>query len=64
MARSSGIPVDEFMFLPHDVLRIDRRGDLPGFADLTPDLTRPIPARAAMAAPIRSPSIPTCAGCC
>jgi alkylation response protein AidB-like acyl-CoA dehydrogenase len=35
-------PVEEFLFLLHDVLCIDQRDDLPGFADLTPDLTRPI----------------------
>jgi len=42
VVQSSGIPVNEFIFLLHDVLRIDQRDDLPGFADLTPDLTRPI----------------------
>ncbi|MGB8841030.1 MAG: acyl-CoA dehydrogenase C-terminal domain-containing protein [Aliidongia sp.] len=32
-------PVDDFLFLFHDLLQIDRRTDLPGFADLTPDMT-------------------------
>lgn len=42
MAQPNGVPVNELMFLLHDVLRIEQRADLPGFADLSPDLTRPI----------------------
>ena len=31
-------PVDDFRFLFHEVLELDKHRDLPGFADLTPDL--------------------------
>ena len=42
VSASSSIGVEDFLFLLHDVLRIDQRRDLPGFAELTPDLTGPI----------------------
>jgi 3-(methylsulfanyl)propanoyl-CoA dehydrogenase len=32
-------PVEDFMFLFHELLEIDKRADLPGFEDLTPDMT-------------------------
>jgi len=32
-------PVEDFMFLFHELLEIDKRTDLPGFEDLTPDMT-------------------------
>lgn len=32
-------PVDDWQFLLHDVLHVTERSDLPGFSDLTPDLT-------------------------
>src|SRR5580658_8699769 len=32
-------PVEDFLFVFHDLLRIEERTDLPGFADLTPDMT-------------------------
>jgi alkylation response protein AidB-like acyl-CoA dehydrogenase len=32
-------PVEDFLFLFHDLLQIEQRTDLPGFADLTPDMT-------------------------
>lgn len=35
-------PVDDMMFLLHEFLEIEKREDLPGFADLTPDMTRAI----------------------
>jgi len=35
-------PVDDFLFLFHDLLKIQDRTDLPGFADLTADMTRAI----------------------
>ncbi|MBL1234262.1 MAG: acyl-CoA dehydrogenase C-terminal domain-containing protein [Rhodobiaceae bacterium] len=35
-------PVDDFAFLFHDWLKIEERTDLPGFADLTPDMTSAI----------------------
>ncbi|MEQ8745908.1 acyl-CoA dehydrogenase C-terminal domain-containing protein [Pyruvatibacter sp.] len=35
-------PVDDFMFIFHDLLKIHERSDLPGFEDLTPDMTRAI----------------------
>ena len=31
-------PVDDFRFLFHEVLELDKQRDLPGFADLSPDL--------------------------
>ena len=34
-------PVEDFMFLLHDLLEIEKQ-DFPGFADLTPDMTRAI----------------------
>ncbi|MGK2742152.1 acyl-CoA dehydrogenase C-terminal domain-containing protein [Tepidicaulis sp. LMO-SS28] len=35
-------PVEDFKFLFHEFLQIDKRDDLPGFADLTPDMTTAI----------------------
>lgn len=35
-------PVEDFMFLFHELLEIDKRGEVPGFADLTPDMTQAI----------------------
>ena len=35
-------PVEDFMFLFHDLLKIQDRDDLPGFTDLTEDMTRAI----------------------
>jgi alkylation response protein AidB-like acyl-CoA dehydrogenase len=35
-------PVEDFMFLFHDLLKIQDRDDLPGFSDLTEDMTRAI----------------------
>ncbi|WP_332769311.1 acyl-CoA dehydrogenase C-terminal domain-containing protein [Phenylobacterium sp.] len=35
-------PIDDYLFLLHDVLRIQTRHDIAGFADLEPDLTRQI----------------------
>jgi hypothetical protein len=32
-------PVEDFLFIFHDLLKIQDRADLPGFADLTPDMT-------------------------
>src|ERR1700735_5731447 len=32
-------PVQDFLFLFHELLQIEKRTDLPGFADLTPDMT-------------------------
>jgi alkylation response protein AidB-like acyl-CoA dehydrogenase len=32
-------PVEDFLFLFHELLQIEKRTDLPGFADLTPDMT-------------------------
>jgi len=32
-------PVEDFLFLFHELLEIEKRTDLPGFADLTPDMT-------------------------
>ncbi len=32
-------PVEDFKFLFHELLEIEKRTDLPGFADLTPDMT-------------------------
>ena len=32
-------PVEDFKFLFHELLEIEKRDDLPGFADLTPDMT-------------------------
>jgi len=32
-------PVEDFLFLFHDFLKIQERGDLPGFADMTRDMT-------------------------
>lgn len=32
-------PVEDFLFLFHEFLKIEQRTDLPGFADLTPDMT-------------------------
>ena len=40
-------PVDEVMFLLTDVLKVARYDNLPGFADATPDLVRPILEEAA-----------------
>lgn len=35
-------PVEDFKFLFHEFLQIDKRTDLPGFEDLTPDMTTAI----------------------
>jgi len=35
-------PTEDFQFLFHELLEIDKRDDLPGFADLTPDMTSAI----------------------
>lgn len=35
-------PVNDWLFLLHDVLRVETLDTLPGFADLTPDLTGPV----------------------
>lgn len=35
-------PVEDFLFLFHELLEIEKRTDLPGFADLTPDMTSAI----------------------
>jgi len=35
-------PVEDFKFLFHEFLQIDKRDDLPGFSDLTPDMTTAI----------------------
>ncbi|HEX7945280.1 MAG TPA: acyl-CoA dehydrogenase C-terminal domain-containing protein [Phenylobacterium sp.] len=35
-------PIDDYQFLLHEVLRVQTRGDIAGFADLDPDLTRQI----------------------
>lgn len=35
-------PVEDFMFLFHELLEIDKRTDLPGYEDLTPDMTQAI----------------------
>ena len=35
-------PVEDFLFLFHELLAIEKRTDLPGFADLTPDMTAAI----------------------
>ncbi|MBG53731.1 MAG: acyl-CoA dehydrogenase [Rhodobiaceae bacterium] len=35
-------PVEDFKFLFHELLEIEKREDLPGFADLTPDMTSAI----------------------
>ena len=35
-------PIDDYLFLLHEVLRVQTRDDIAGFADLEPDLTRPI----------------------
>ncbi len=32
-------PVEDFLFLFHELLEIEKRTDLPGFAELTPDMT-------------------------
>ena len=32
-------PVKDWLFILHDFLRVDERNDVPGFAELTPDLT-------------------------
>jgi hypothetical protein len=32
-------PVDDFLFVFHELLEIEKQADLPGFADLTPDMT-------------------------
>ena len=31
-------PIDDFRFLFNEVLELEKQGDLPGFAELTPDL--------------------------
>ncbi len=35
-------PVEDFLFLFHELLGIDKRTDVPGFGDLTPDMTAAI----------------------
>ncbi|HEX7777470.1 MAG TPA: acyl-CoA dehydrogenase C-terminal domain-containing protein [Parvibaculum sp.] len=35
-------PVEDFLFLFHELLGIEKRTDLPGFAELTPDMTSAI----------------------
>ena len=35
-------PVEDFMFLFHELLEIDKSGEVPGFGDLTPDMTQAI----------------------
>ena len=35
-------PIDDYQFLLHQVLRVQARGDINGFADLDPDFTRQI----------------------
>ncbi|MEW6768050.1 MAG: acyl-CoA dehydrogenase C-terminal domain-containing protein [Pseudomonadota bacterium] len=35
-------PVEDYLFVLHDVLRIQELDRLPGFSDLTPELTRPV----------------------
>jgi len=40
-------PVDDVMFLLSDVLHIDRYNNLPGFAEVTPDLVEAVLAEAA-----------------
>ncbi|MGB3811262.1 MAG: acyl-CoA dehydrogenase C-terminal domain-containing protein [Parvibaculum sp.] len=35
-------PVEDFLFLFHELLEIEKRTDLPGFAELTPDMTSAI----------------------
>jgi len=35
-------PVDDYLFLLHDVARVQDRRDLPGFADLEPEFTAEI----------------------
>lgn len=35
-------PVQDWQFLLHDLLRVDQRSDLPGFAELEPELTTPV----------------------
>ncbi|MCK6426677.1 MAG: acyl-CoA dehydrogenase family protein [Burkholderiaceae bacterium] len=35
-------PVEDYRFLLHDWLRVHERADLPGFAELTPELTQPV----------------------
>ena len=35
-------PIDDYLFLLHDVLRVQARADVAGFAELEPDLTRQI----------------------
>ena len=35
-------PIDDFMFLFHELLEIEKREDLKGFSDLTPDMTRAV----------------------
>ena len=40
-------PVDEVTFLLHDVFRLDRHNNLPGFAEATPDVVEAVLAEAA-----------------
>src|ERR1700734_917444 len=35
-------PVEDYLFLFHEFLEIEKRADLPGFTDLTPDMTRAV----------------------
>ena len=35
-------PVEDFLFLFHELLQIEKRTDLPGFAEMTPDMTSAI----------------------
>ncbi|MEQ9798588.1 acyl-CoA dehydrogenase N-terminal domain-containing protein, partial [Parvibaculum sp.] len=33
-------PVEDFLFLFHELLEIDKRKEVPGFEELTPDMTQ------------------------
>ena len=35
-------PVNDWLFLLHDLLHVEDRASLPGFAELTPDTTTPV----------------------
>jgi alkylation response protein AidB-like acyl-CoA dehydrogenase len=35
-------PVNDWLFILHDVLHVERHAQIPGFADLTPDFTEPV----------------------
>lgn len=42
MSDKSQAPVEDFAFLLHDVFGIEKRSDLSGFSELTPDVTGPV----------------------